>query len=54
MPELDGSLLLGEIYDPSLPRGDFPRRAVELSDISDLTAPNKGRVGRGGAGGRRK
>lgn len=28
-PELDGSLLLEEIYDPALARGDFPRRIVE-------------------------
>lgn len=50
MPEREGPscALLDEIYDLAFPERDFPRRTV------DLTAPNKGRVGEGGAGGRRE
>lgn len=50
-PALDGSLLLDEIYDRHF-LGETSH--VELLNTSDLTAPDKGRVERGGAGGRRK
>lgn len=50
-PALDGSLLLDEIYDRHF-LGETSH--VELLNTSDLTATDKRRVERGGAGGRSK
>lgn len=51
MPELDGTSCWMKFMTRHFLR---ETSHVELLNTSDLTALNKGRVGRGGAGGRRK